>query len=112
MFNHTQTVTFKSPLIAVEGFRQSVFLQGLRLFEANGTVHDVGGTDKSPPCNNERDGGRFVSFGRVEVGGAVIGLQPTHDEYTIKGIKLALEPHNSPQAAPPGPWQGSTSAKV
>ena len=94
--NHTQTITFTSPLIALEGFRQSVFLQGLRLFEANGVVHDVGGTDKSPPCNHESNGGRFASYGRVDVRGAVIGLQPIHDDYTIKGIKLALQPGREP----------------
>lgn len=88
--NHTQEVSFTSPIICIEGFRQSVFLQGLRVTEANGTVHNLGGTDASPPCNNARDGGRFVSFGVHAIDGAVIGGVANHDDYTIKGLKFAL----------------------
>ena len=88
--NHTQEVSFTSPITCIEGFRQSVFLQGLRVTEANGTVHNLGGTDASPPCNNARDVGRFVSFGVHAIDGAVIGGVANHDDYTIKGLKFAL----------------------
>jgi len=88
--NHTQEVSFTSPITCIEGFRQSVFLQGLRVTEANGTVHNLGGTDASPPCNNARDGGLFVSFGVHAIDGAVIGGVANYDDYTMKGLKFAL----------------------
>lgn len=99
--NHREVVTFTSRVVRVEGFQQSAFLQGLRFTEANGAVHNVGGTDTSPRCGNPRFSGSFVSYGEHQMVGSIIGFMPNHDDWTIKGIKLVVDPSVPPWAHDP-----------
>ena len=74
-------------------------------------MHNLGGTDASPPCNNARNGGRFVSFGVHAIDGAIIGGVANHDAYTIKGLKFALGARARSKPGLPHGAQAATAAR-
>ena len=85
--DRTDTAELTSKVVSIEGFSSggAQFLQGLKLTEANGTVHRLG-------ASTDTNGLRSTGIVNVPASSELVGFQPCHGGKCIKGLQWVLAP--------------------